>query len=78
MDISIIIIKSRVGYIDDLFTKLWESIEDGVQSKMKDAVVPPPLCSSLEKPDKETAIAEHKTRFSSQIHSHNQKSNDGK
>ena len=41
------------------------TIEDGQKSKRKESVEPPSPCSSLDKPDKETAIAKHETRFSS-------------
>ena len=56
----------HAGYVDDLFAKLWTLIEGSKADSTKLAVSPPPLCSSFKKPDKDTAIAKHKTRFSKQ------------
>ena len=55
--------------IDDILTGFVENVSDevlkiataGIMSEK--AVVPPPLCSTYDKPVKEKAILEHKSRF---------------
>lgn len=53
-----------VGYVEDLFGKLWEVMQGENRVKVTAVVSPPPLCDSLERPNKEEAIAQHKSRFS--------------
>ena len=52
-----------VGYVDDLFCELWEAVQGRRCCKVKSITSPPPLCSTLEKPNKQEAIAQHKSRF---------------
>ena len=53
-------------YVEDLFSKLWEVMQGRNRSKVQAITSPPPLCSSLEKPNKQEAVAQHKSRFSKQ------------
>jgi len=55
--------KISIGYVEDLFAKLWDVIQ-GKKTTSKVIASPPTLCSTLEKPDKAKAVQEHKTRFS--------------
>lgn len=59
-----IYISITVGYVEELFTMLWEVMQKNRSVKVKRVTAPPPLCSSLEKPNKKEAIAKHKSRFS--------------
>ena len=55
-----------IGYVEELFTELWKVLQDGSNVKVKRISTPPPLCTSLEKPDKDEAVTQHKSRFSKQ------------
>lgn len=55
----------NVGYVEDLFVKLWEVMQ-GKKSKVRVITSPPPLCSSFERPDKDKAVQQHQSRFSKQ------------
>ena len=59
----ITVLLQSLGYVDELFTQLWKVLEKGSE-RIPRTTSPPPLCSSFEKPVKEEAIIQHKTRFS--------------
>ena len=50
------------GYVDELMDATCKYCEDGGRSYVKDQV-PEPLCARYDKPDKTSAIKEHKSRF---------------
>ncbi len=52
-----------IGYVQDLFCALWDVMLK--ECEVPVMMLPPPaLCDSLEKPEKQKAIAEHHIRFS--------------
>lgn len=55
------------AYVDELMEQVTSLVElekeKGKVDTTPDVEVPPPLCSTVERPSKEKAIAEHFTRF---------------
>ena len=51
-----------IDYIEDLFKKTTEICNQGGSHVREDS--PSPLCKDYEKPDKSTAIQQHRSRFS--------------
>ena len=56
----------HAGYVENVFKKTFELCESGHSSR-EDASVhlkePPPLSSQYTRPDKDTAISSHKSRY---------------
>ena len=52
------------GYVEDIYSKVFELCRRDDPDLNGDDKVPPPLCSQYEKPEKSTAVANHKSRFS--------------